>query len=99
MMISTKQKKFLRGKAHSLSALVQVGKGGVTQTLIEEVKRALNDHELIKVKVNGDDREEIRGLISELSSQCGAELVQVIGHTAVLYRRSELPGKNLIALP
>lgn len=95
--LTNAQLRFLRGQAHDLKAMLQVGGKGVTDALVGEVGNALEHHELIKVKVAADDRNVRDGMIAELAERTGAALVQRIGHTAVLYRPN--PEKRLIVLP
>lgn len=95
--LTNAQLRFLRGQAHDLKAMLQVGGKGVTDALVGEVGNALEHHELIKVKVAADDRDLRDGMIAELADRTGATLVQRIGHTAVLYRPN--PEKRLIVLP
>ena len=95
--LTNAQVRFLRGQAHDLKAMLQVGGKGVTDALVAEVDLALEHHELIKVKVAADDREVRDGMIAELAGRCGAALVRRIGHTAVLYRPSK--DKRQIVLP
>lgn len=76
----------LRGAAHKLKPVVMLGKAGLTEPVLAEINTALDFHELIKVKVAGDDRDERRALIDALAEKTGALLVQVIGRVAVLYR-------------
>lgn len=86
--LTAAQTRFLRGQAHGLKALMQVGGKGLTPALVAELEQVLERHELVKVKVGADDREARDQLIAELASQTGAALVQRIGHTATLYRPS-----------
>lgn len=95
--LTNAQIRFLRGQAHDLKAMLQVGGKGITDALIAEVELALEHHELIKVKVAADDRELRDAMIGDLSERTGAALVQRIGHTAVLYRPSK--DKRQIVLP
>lgn len=88
-MLTGKQKRYLRGLAHHLDPIFQVGKGGISDKLVEGVRQALEGRELIKVTIlqnNTDDRNETARALAEAA---GAELVQVIGRTIVLYRESE----------
>ena len=64
-----------------------LGDKGLTESVVEELNRALNDHELIKVKVVAEDREARAALIAELSETTGAEVVQTIGKIALLSRK------------
>ncbi|WP_235893537.1 ribosome assembly RNA-binding protein YhbY [Cognatilysobacter lacus] len=95
--LTNAQIRFLRGHAHGLKAMLQVGGKGVTPALVAELGQALEDHELIKVKVGAEDREARRELIDSLAAAADAVLVQRIGHTAVLYRPSR--DKRQIVLP
>ena len=88
-VLTSAQSRFLRGQAHDLKAMLQVGGKGISDALVAEVDAALEHHELIKVKVGGDDRAARAALIDELVARAGAALVQRIGHTAVLYRPSQ----------
>ena len=87
--LTSAQTRFLRGQAHGLKAILQVGGKGISSTLVEEVSGALEHHELIKVKVAAEDREARDALIDDLVRRTGSSLVQRIGHTAVLYRPSQ----------
>ena len=95
--LTNAQVRFLRGQAHDLKAMLQVGGKGVTDALVAEVDLALEHHELIKVKVAADDREARDAMIADLVERTDATLVQRIGHTAVLYRPSK--DKRHIVLP
>jgi len=95
--LTTAQNRFLRGQAHDLRAMLQVGGKGITEALIVEVDNALEHHELIKIKVAGEDRDLRDAMIAELTNRTGAALVQRIGHTAVLYRPSK--DRRHIVLP
>ncbi|MDO5610887.1 MAG: ribosome assembly RNA-binding protein YhbY [Pseudomonadota bacterium] len=95
--LTSSQIRFLRGEAHDLKPLLQVGGKGISPGLIAELGQLLEDHELVKVKVGAEDREARDAMIAELAGQVGASLVQRIGHTAVLYRTST--EKRRIVLP
>ena len=95
MSLTTEQKKRLRTVAHNLHPIVTVAGNGLTQNIQLEVDRALEDHELIKVKFNVGDRELKRQMIRELVGIVEADLVQEIGNVAVLFRRAEQPNPKL----
>lgn len=95
--LTSAQNRFLRGQAHDLKAMLQVGGKGLTDTLVAELENALEHHELIKVKVGAEDRETRDTMIAELAKRSGAALVQRIGHVAVFYRPSK--DKRQIILP
>lgn len=91
------QKRYLRGLAHQIKPVVLMGANGLTSAVLAEVERALNDHELVKVKLNAGDRDQRTRDVALIREETGAELVQRIGNTACLYRRH--PEKPKIALP
>ena len=86
MSLNASQKKSLRGQAHHLKPLVIVADKGLSESVVAEIERALNDHELIKVKLRGD-REERKAWALSISKECKAELVQTIGQVACFYRK------------
>ena len=92
------QRKYLRGLAHSLKPVVQVGHEGLSEALLAAVVQALNDHELIKVRF-GDHKTERRELSRQMADSVGADLVGLIGHVAILYRPAENPEDRKIVLP
>ena len=87
--LTAAQTRFLRGQAHDLKALLQIGNKGITPAFIAELDAVLEQHELVKVKVTGDDREARDTMIDELADKADAALVQRIGHTAELNRPSK----------
>lgn len=97
LALTAAQTRFLRGQAHDLKAMLQVGGKGITEALLAELDGALEHHELVKVKVSAADREERDAMIGNLAERTGAALVQRIGHVAVLYRPSK--DKRHIVLP
>jgi RNA-binding protein len=86
--LSEKQKKYQRGLAHKLEPKARSGNPGLTQNLIKEVEAQLLAHELIKVKVAAEDREERDRLIERMCAATKATLVQRIGNMAVLYKKN-----------
>jgi len=95
--LSNPQKRYLRGLAHDLKPIIMVGAKGVTASLVAELDLALEQHELVKVKVAAEDRDARDALIGDLAEKSEATLVSRIGHTAILYRRSK--DKPLVILP
>jgi len=97
MSLNNKQNRFLRAQAHSLKPVVLIGGAGLTDSVINEINQALHDHELIKVRVNADDRETKQEMIDSISKQTESFLVQAIGHIGIFYRRNKKKPK--IELP
>ncbi|MFL1455249.1 ribosome assembly RNA-binding protein YhbY [Marinobacter sp. GN3S48] len=95
MSLSPEQRREYRGIAHNLKPVIIVGDKGLSEGLQEELERALNDHELIKVKIASPDREVRQEAISQLCRDSGAELVQTIGKIAVIMRRAQKPNPKL----
>ena len=89
MTLSNKQKQHLKGLAHSLKPVVQLGANGLTEGVLAEIDAALNHHELIKVKVPSDDREEKSLIMDAILRETGALKIQAIGHVLAIYRQSD----------
>jgi len=87
-MLTGKQKSFLRSEAHSFQPIIQVGKAIVTEATIETVVKALEARELIKVSVLQNCLAEPKEVAEAIADHSGAEIVQVIGRTVVLFKQS-----------
>jgi RNA-binding protein len=87
--ITPARKRRLRARAHALKPVVIVGSSGIGGSLIAALEQALDDHGLIKIRINAEDRVTRRALIDELCVACRADLIQTIGHVAVLFREPE----------
>ena len=88
LMPSSPLRRKLRAAGHHLSPVVQVGKEGVTEAVLRQLDRALLDHELVKVKVGNESPEgRHEAALALREGAPGAALVQVLGRTALLYRR------------
>jgi RNA-binding protein len=87
--LSSKQRQFLKRLAHPLSPVVRVGKSGLTEAVVAEARTALHAHELIKVRVEVEERAERRAVIATLAADTAAHLVGSVGKIAVLYRARE----------
>ncbi|WAA11527.1 ribosome assembly RNA-binding protein YhbY [Fervidibacillus halotolerans] len=96
-MLTGKQKRFLRSKAHHLDPIFQVGKSGVNQNMIKQIEDALEARELLKVSVLQNCEENKETIAEQLAENTGAEIVQIIGNTIVLYKESK--EKKRIELP
>jgi len=88
MTLSGKDKAALRGEAHHLTAVVHVGKEGVTPTLLQSLDDALRTRELVKIQLGRPVEDSARDLAGQLAGEVGAEVVQVIGKTVTLYRHN-----------
>ena len=86
--LSIQERKRLRQIGHALNPVVMLGGQGLTENVVEETNRALNDHELIKVKIAGEDREARVAAMNEIAQVTGAEIVQTIGKIVLLYKKA-----------
>jgi RNA-binding protein len=96
MAVNDKQKRYLKGLAHSLKPVVMVGDKGLTENVINEVDNALSHHELIKVRVSGQEKAEQLAVLNAIAEQTSSDLVLVIGHIGGFYRPAKEP---VIQLP
>ena len=96
MSLTATQQRHLRKLAHSLKPLVIVGGNGLTENVVTEIDQTLAHHELIKVRVNAEDREDRDVMIAAMCEGLKCDLVQRIGHIAVIYRAAKKP---VISLP
>ena len=87
-MITSKQRAYLRSMATSIPAIMQVGKGGITDNLVKTVSDALEARELIKMSVLENSEYTPKDTAEELAEAVGAEVVGVIGRKIILYRES-----------
>ena len=80
------QRKQLRARAHHLKPVIAIGGKGLTDAVVDETNRALEHHQLIKIRVAAEDRELRNAHITELCTRTSATLVAKIGKTATLYK-------------
>jgi RNA-binding protein len=94
IILTGKQKSYLRSLGSTMDPVVQIGKTGISDTLLDSTKQALVARELIKVKVLQNCADEPKEILAELASVAHAELVQVIGRNGLLYKRNRDPEKK-----
>jgi RNA-binding protein len=87
--------KQLRSIGHRLKPVVTVAQRGLTEAVSKEIDRALSDHELIKISVKSGTRQERQVIIETICEQCHAELIQTVGHVALILRRNDKPNPRL----
>lgn len=95
--LTSKQRKYLKGRAHALDPVVRIGKSGLTPAVVAETTTALRAHELIKVRIDAEDPGTRRAMAQELASSTAALLAGAVGKVAILYRAREKDSK--IRLP
>jgi RNA-binding protein len=96
-VLDGRQRRHLRALAHHLKPIVQVGGQGFTPGVAEALDQALTRHELVKVRIGGDDELVVEDLAAELTRATGSALAQTIGKTLLFYRPH--PEKPRIKLP
>ena len=89
MSLTEKQKRELRGRGHALKPVVSIGNSGLSKAVLRELELSLEHHELMKVKIGGADRDERSKIIDRICTTFDIELVQAIGHIALLYHKLE----------
>tara|TARA_R110002072_G_scaffold98034_3_gene215881 strand:+ start:18524 stop:18835 length:312 start_codon:yes stop_codon:yes gene_type:complete len=89
------QQKRLRAIGHKLKPIVTIGGNGFSESVVLELKRALDDHELIKVKIHAEDRDDRTESVAKLISVTGSELIQRVGNVALIYKAAAKPQAGL----
>ncbi len=88
-MLNSKQRAYLRGLAVHLDTIFQIGKGGITENMTEQISNALEARELIKLRVLDNSDYSSREAAEIIAEKVQAEIVQTVGTRFVLYRESE----------
>ena len=86
--MNSTQKKALKAQAHHLNPVILMGGKGLSENLIAATDEALSAHELIKVKLMGEQKADREAVALELCAATQAELIQIIGHIATIYRKN-----------
>lgn len=89
LMITGKQRSYLRSLANSIEPIFQVGKGGINENMVKQFNEALEARELIKVSVLKNSVDDTRDICNEAADLTGSEVVQIIGSKFVLYKESK----------
>ncbi len=89
MSLTPRTRRSLIAQAHSLHPIIIIGNQGLTKAVQTETDRALFDHELIKVRINAEDKESRTEIAKSLCHDLKAECLRIIGHIAILYRPSD----------
>ena len=88
LTLTNPQKRHLKALAHARKPIIIIGDKGMTPAVLHETLLALDHHELIKIRVNAEDRATREAMIEEVCATSGATLVQRVGHIATLFRRN-----------
>ena len=89
MSLTEKHKRMLRGRGHDLKPVVSIGNSGLSKAVLRELELSLEHHELMKIKIAAADREQRRNIIEQICTTFNTELVQAIGHIALVYHKLE----------
>lgn len=98
-MITTKQRAYLRGLGNALDPVMQIGKDGITENVLNGVYLLLEARELVKIKMLKNCDYETKSLANEIAQKLDAEVVQVIGNIFILYKKSTKKNFKHIELP
>lgn len=98
-MITSKQRAFLRKEANGLEPVFLIGKGGLTEEIINQLANVIEARELIKVKILESALLDTKLTCNEVAERLGAEPVQAIGSKFVLYKRAKKEKNRVIELP
>ena len=95
MSLGSAAKKHYRAIGHSLKPVVSIAEKGLTENVRLELERALNDHELIKVKVLTADQKDKKLLTKLICDELKTECVQSIGHMVLFFKKAKQPNLKL----
>ena len=84
--LTTRERAALKARAHALEPVVRVGRAGVTDAVVADIDRALETHELIKVKIGEGDRDARVARTATIAAHTGAAVVQSVGRILILWR-------------
>lgn len=96
MALTERQKKHLRRLGHDLHPIVLIGQRGMNSGVVEELKLALEHHELVKLRVRAGSREDRDAILAELASQSASEFVYRIGNVGLFYKKNNTLQKILL---
>ena len=88
MTLTKQQTKTLLSLVHNLKPVISIGQNGLTKNVLNELEIALDHHELVKIKIAGEDRDARQAMIQQLIDETNGEKVQAIGKTVTLFRRN-----------
>jgi len=86
MSLPEKTRRELRTRGHALKPVVSIGNAGLSAAVLRELDLSLEHHELMKVRIGGAERDQRRQMIAAICEQLDAELIQAVGHIALIYR-------------
>ncbi len=93
--LTVEQRKYLKAQAHALKPVVMIGSQGLSEAVLKEAERAIAAHELIKIRVLGDERDAREAYLAQLCEALNAAPVQHIGKLLLIYRPALKPKLQL----
>ena len=96
MELTTKQKLFLKNKAHELKPVVMIGKKGLAESVINEIITSINHHELIKVKIALEDKDQKEAVAEEIAKLTESTIVQYLGNNLTLFKKTKNNSKFVL---
>ncbi len=94
-MLNQKEKRRFRAIGHHLNPIVTISENGLSDGVLSELTRAINDHELIKIKIMTGDRDQRKATIVEIQRKLQVEIIQTIGKVALIYKAAKKPDAAL----
>ncbi len=88
-MLTGKERAYLKSLAHSADPLIQIGKSGITDSVVNQLDKLLEDHELVKIRVLKNSPVIAREIVEEVLDATNSEFVQQIGNKLTIYRESK----------
>lgn len=88
-MLNQKEKKRFRAIGHHLNPIVTISENGLSDGVLSELTRAIDDHELIKIKIMSGDRDQRKTTIAEIQRKLQVEIIQTIGKVALIYKAAK----------
>lgn len=98
-MLTSKQRAFLRSMANSLDPILQIGKGEISDEMLNSISKSLMNRELIKVSILQNSDYEAKSAAQIIGEELNADIVSVVGRKIVIYRKSTKAGVDHIELP
>ena len=97
MILNSKQRKYLRSKAHHLKPVVLIGKLALNDSVLKSINQSLEHHELIKIKFN-DHKSSKEILIKDINKSLNSQIVGMVGNIAIIYKQNEEIDKRRYSL-
>ncbi|MGN1357607.1 MAG: YhbY family RNA-binding protein [Succinivibrionaceae bacterium] len=98
-MLTKSQIKYLKCCAQDKKPVVTVGNKGLTDEVLEELNSSIDHHELMKIRVNGLNRDNKDDVAAEICSKAGVDLVQILGSVITLFRQKANKKESNYILP